>query len=67
MTEHPVSVRLEETMVQRLDAVAQAMSKRAAGAAVKRGTALRAAVERGMEALEAELGIARRPKPKRSK
>jgi predicted transcriptional regulator len=64
MTEHPVSVRLDEATVQRLDRLAEAMSKRAAGAAVKRGTALRAAVERGMEQLEAELGLAKRPKRK---
>jgi predicted transcriptional regulator len=65
MTEHPVSVRLDDATMQRLDALAEAMSKRAAGAAVKRGTALRAVVERGMAGLEEELGLTKRPKTKR--
>lgn len=64
MTEHPVSVRLDDSTLARLDSLAEAMSKRAAGAIVKRGTALRAIVERGLEALEAELG-APKQKPKR--
>jgi predicted transcriptional regulator len=64
MTEYPVSVRLDEPTVARLDRLADAMSKRAAGAAVKRGTALRAAVERGIADLERELGLATKPKRK---
>lgn len=62
MTEHPVSVRVDEDTIERLDRIAEAMSKRAAGVNVKRGTVVRAAIERGIVALEAELGL---KKPKR--
>ena len=60
MTEHPVSVRLDDDTLARLDRLSEAMSKRAGGATVKRGTALRAVVDHGLAALEAELGLAKR-------
>ena len=60
MAQHPVTVRLDEAAVKRLERVAEAMSKRAAGVAVKRGTAVRVAVDRGLAVLEAELGLTKR-------
>ena len=62
-TRPTIPVRLDEAMVARLDAVAEAMSKRAAGASVSRSEVVRVAVDRGVSALEAELGVA--PKRKR--
>jgi predicted transcriptional regulator len=62
MTEVPVSVRVDEVLVKRLDAVAAAMSARAVGAPVKRSSAVRIALERGIETLEAELGMKKKPK-----
>jgi hypothetical protein len=55
MTEHPVSLRIEEATLRKVDQVAAALSRRAAGADVKRGTVLRLAVEKGLDALEDEL------------
>lgn len=57
MTEHPVSTRLDEATIERLERIAEALSKRAGGVVLKRGTVVRTAVERGIEALEAELGL----------
>lgn len=65
MTEVPCSVRIDKALVARLDAVAAAMSARAAGAPVKRSSAIRAALERGIDALEAEFGAAQKKKPKK--
>lgn len=59
MTKAPMSVRLEEDVLARLDALAAALSKRAAGAEVNRSDALRVAALRGVEDLERELGIKR--------
>lgn len=55
MTEHPVSLRITEETMKRLDALADKLTERAAGAEVKRGTVLRLVVEKGIEALEGEL------------
>ena len=60
MTEHPVSVRLDDDAIERLERIAEALSKRAGGAQIKRGTAVRVAVQHGIEALEAELGLAKK-------
>jgi hypothetical protein len=49
--------RLEETTIARLDRIAETMSARA-HIPVHRTEATRAAIERGVEALERELGIA---------
>jgi hypothetical protein len=66
MTGNPVPIRLGEELLARLDRVTAEMSKRAAGADVPRSSAIRLALERGLDALEAELGLAdRRRKPKR--
>lgn len=58
-------VRLEDDLVERLDALAELLTERAAGVKVSRSAAMRAALERGLEALEGELGGSRRNKPKR--
>ena len=60
MTEHPVTVRLDEATIVRLDRIAEAMGKRAGGVTLKRGTVIRAAVEHGLESLEQELGLAKK-------
>jgi hypothetical protein len=65
MTEHPVSVRLNTEAVERLDRIADALSSRAAGATMNRSAVVRVAVGRGIAVLEAELGLAKRPKTKR--
>ena len=52
-----VGVRVEPSRVERLDKVAAEMTRRAAGAEVKRGDAARVAMERGIDSLEKELGI----------
>lgn len=62
MTEHPVSVRLDTDSIERLDRIAEAMGERAAGVEPKRGAVVRAAIERGIAALEAELGLKKKPK-----
>ncbi|HYQ41908.1 MAG TPA: hypothetical protein VER11_08065 [Polyangiaceae bacterium] len=60
MTEHPVTVRLDEDTMTRLERIAEAMGKRAGGVKLKRGTVIRAAVEHGIESLEQELGLAKK-------
>jgi hypothetical protein len=52
-----VGVRIDPTRVDRLDRVAAEMTRRAAGAEVKRGDAARVAMERGIDSLEKELGL----------
>ncbi len=58
------SIRLDAEILDRLDRIAEAMTARAAGAPVNRSTAARVALERGLDALEAELKI---PKTKAKK
>ncbi|MBN1605494.1 MAG: hypothetical protein JW940_02620 [Polyangiaceae bacterium] len=60
MVTRPVPFRLDEEMFARLDRITETMSAKAAGAHVSRSSVLRAALERGMAALEAELGLAQR-------
>ncbi len=62
MTEHPVSVRLDSATVARLDKLAEALTARAAGATVNRSAVVRLAVDRGIDKLEAELGLAKKRK-----
>lgn len=62
MTEHPVSVRLDTDTVGRLDKLAEVLTARAAGATVNRSAVVRLAVERGIAALEAELGQSKKRK-----
>jgi predicted DNA-binding protein len=64
-----VSVRVPPEMAARLDAIAAEMSERAAGAEISRAAAARRALEKGVEALEAVLGLtpgaAKPSRPKR--
>jgi uncharacterized protein YlxW (UPF0749 family) len=53
------SVRLEQETLRRIDAVAKKLTERAAGVEVTRMATMRAAMLRGLEALENELGIKR--------
>lgn len=62
MTARPVPLRIDETILERLDRVAAALSERAAGARVPRSDAIRIALERGVASLEQELGLARKRK-----
>ena len=60
------SVRLDDDITARLDAIAELMSARAAGTRITRSDAVRAAVLRGVDVLEQELAAEpkRKPKPK---
>ncbi len=49
-----VPIRLEETMIQRLDALAEKLSKAAGGVEVNRSSVARRALDLGIAALEAE-------------
>jgi hypothetical protein len=66
-----ISGRVPSSLVPRLDRIREALSMRAAGARLKRSDAIRAAIERGVEALESELGIVEsepsKPAPKGGK
>ncbi len=55
-----VAVRMPPELIERLDALAVKLSKRAAGAEVSRSDVTRLAVERGIAVLEAELARARK-------
>lgn len=57
MTERPLAIRLSDELIERLDRIADELSTRAAGARVSRSQAIRAGIERGVLALEAELGL----------
>ncbi len=57
MVDHPTSVRLDDDLSSRLDRIAEALTRRAAGVSVGRSRALKLAIERGIDALEEELGL----------
>lgn len=63
MAKTMTGVRLDDEMIGRLDRIALALGKRAAGIKVGTAEAMRACLDRGANALERELGIA--PKPAR--
>jgi len=65
MAESPISIRLDEGLLARLDALAEELTKRAAGARVGRSSVMRLALERGLASLEGELGLARKPRKRR--
>jgi len=66
VTAKTLPIRLEDDLIARLDALAAALTERAAGVKVSRTAAMRAALERGLVALEAEAGTStRRRKPKK--
>jgi len=60
MTDSPLSIRIPDDLLARLDRMAGAMSERAAGAEVTRSAALRVALARGLEVLEARLLVPKR-------
>lgn len=61
MVDSPVLVtvggRVLPSVLPRLDRIAEVLTSRVPGSSLKRSDALRAAIERGVEALERELGI----------
>lgn len=62
-TQQQISVRLPVTWLESLDRLAAAMSR--PGIDLTRANALRAAIARGIEELERELGSGADPKPKK--
>lgn len=61
----PITVRIEDDLTARIDAIAKKMSERAGGADISRSNAARAAIDRGVLQLEEEFGMKRaaaRPK-----
>ena len=58
MAKEHAGIRVETELLDRLEAIAAELSRRSAGVAVKRSDVARAALERGAESLEQELGIA---------
>ncbi|WP_438014910.1 hypothetical protein WMF18_28985 [Sorangium sp. So ce315] len=52
-----VSGRVLPSVLPRLDRIAEVLTSRVPGSNMKRSDALRAAIERGVEVLERELGI----------
>ena len=52
------SIRLEDDLVKRLEALAEAMTRAVHGAKVTRSQALRAALEAGVPVLEEKFGVA---------
>lgn len=61
-----ISGRVKAATIPRLDRIAEVLNTRLPGSVLKRADALRAAVERGVEVLERELGIADAPPVKPS-
>jgi hypothetical protein len=60
MVKGHLGIRAEQDTIDRLDAAALALSAKASGANVTRSDAARVALERGLVALENELGIAKK-------
>lgn len=60
--ERPTSLRVDDALLARVDALAVALSERAAGASVSRANVLRIALERGVDVLEKEIGTRRSKK-----
>ena len=65
MADRPLAVRFSEETIERFDRIAATMSERAAGAKVSRARAIGVAMDRGIELLEAELAIRKKPKTRR--
>jgi predicted DNA-binding protein len=57
-----VAIRIPEELAARVDALAAALSQRAAGTPITRSDAARLAMERGAAALEVELAIGEKPR-----
>ncbi|WP_437799515.1 hypothetical protein [Sorangium sp. So ce693] len=54
----PIAGRVKAGTTEALDRIAEALSGRVSGVRLKRSDALRVALERGIEVLERELGLA---------
>jgi predicted transcriptional regulator len=66
MTEIEVwSIRLDPDVASQLVRIAEELTKRAAGAKVTRSHVARMAVERGLPALEKELGLERKTRKRK--
>jgi hypothetical protein len=61
----PLAVLFSDEQIERFDRIAEALSARAAGTKITRSDAIRASADRGAAALETELGLTKRSKPKR--
>ena len=55
-----LTARLDQAVIDRIDAVAVALKEKAHGLEVNRSDATRVVVERGLRELETELGISKR-------
>jgi hypothetical protein len=55
--EHPISIRFEPEMLERLDRVASQLSKANPNIRIGRSSVVKLAMERALKALEAELSI----------
>ncbi len=53
-----VTTRVDETIIARLDKVVEALAAERPGVTICRGDAFRVTVERGLQAVESELGLA---------
>ena len=58
MVKTQVGLRLDDALLDRLDRIANELSRRASGVSVARADAARGALERGLPVFEAELGLA---------
>jgi predicted transcriptional regulator len=65
MAGKPTPLRIDDATLARLDRLAEAMTKRTGGIRVPRTGVIREAMNRGIEALELELDLPSRRKPKR--
>lgn len=63
--ETPFSMRLPSELLSRVDAVAEELTRRAAGVNVSRTAVMRRLIERGLEILEPELGLTAKLRKKR--
>jgi hypothetical protein len=65
MAKEHLGIRAEQATIDRIDAVASALSARVAPAEMTRSDAARVALDRGLDVLEVELGIAPSAKGKK--
>jgi hypothetical protein len=67
MRKRPLAIAFDAETIAKLDRVAKALSERAAGMRVTRSDIVRAAVDRGLAALEIEAGLTRRPRSSKAR
>jgi predicted transcriptional regulator len=65
MTTKQFPIRLEDELVERIDRLAEKMQERTGGAELTRTAVVKAALARGLDSLETELGLAGRRAAKR--